>query len=514
MRLSRGFYSWNLKYVERIVSQNPQILSQCSTITSGSGYGNGYGNKYGCDNSGGGRRGSPTLQKACDMDRTSVSVNLIQLLIEEGIKQNIGGPEGRGGLVYSSSTYSELSPLQILVKRGSLEVLEFLVSHSLLLPVDVTDFHLLHLAATYGHVDIVSFLVDLNSDAVITPDKNGSLPIHCTCSTEHHNQQHGDDDMSTTSSTTAYTEAADYQDICTIRGFLLQEGIRRDISCLFVRGIDIMNQHHYHYHHQYHHQHHGSFQREDQDHNSSNWNVLDWFASEAENDADLDMDMHMDIEEEGTQFYAQATPATDEDTVTTHVVDQYWDDIANIIHRLEKEENIEIPILHEAIMHRASRYQIKSIIDRILNVQGGEKNKQKQQQDDEEESLAAPNHEYRQRLPIHLAAERGIKWSEGMEDIVEVDKAAVRDIDKVTGLFPFALAAASTAITSIDSTSAAPASFTEDNITRTRRTSNTSKNTIANKNISVGVSDATSNCDLSSIYELLQLHLDPLCDRG
>ena len=45
------------------------------------------------------------------------------------------------------------------------------------------------------------------------------------------------------------------------------------------------------------------------------------------------------------------------------------------------------------------------------------------------------------RLPIHVAANIGLKWSCGMEDIVEANMVGLDTQDPLTGLYPFMLAA-------------------------------------------------------------------------
>jgi hypothetical protein len=46
------------------------------------------------------------------------------------------------------------------------------------------------------------------------------------------------------------------------------------------------------------------------------------------------------------------------------------------------------------------------------------------------------------RLPIHIVSEHGLTWNDGMKYIVGANLAATRCVDEVTGLYPFALAAA------------------------------------------------------------------------
>ena len=45
------------------------------------------------------------------------------------------------------------------------------------------------------------------------------------------------------------------------------------------------------------------------------------------------------------------------------------------------------------------------------------------------------------RLPIHIAAESGLGWDEGMKDIAQASFTSIDCIDMVSGLMPFALAA-------------------------------------------------------------------------
>ena len=153
VRLSRGFYKWNIQDVMNTVTQHPEVLTKCGKTLA--------------------------LQKACDMDRNIVSIELIRLLIEEGCRQNFGE---RGGLRTSSHKYGS-APLQVLVKRGSLRVLKFLseANPPLLCKEDVSSFNLLHFAAGHGHVDVVRFLMQLDPDSIYSRDQDGALPIHVTC---------------------------------------------------------------------------------------------------------------------------------------------------------------------------------------------------------------------------------------------------------------------------------------------------------------------------------------------
>lgn len=152
-RLSRGLFAWNVNEVMRTVSEDPKVLSNCG--------------------------GTLALQKACDMDRNAVSFELIQLLIEEGCRQNFGE---RGGLRSSPRSSYGSAPLQMLVKRGSLEVLKHLSESQppLLCKEDVSTYELLHFATSHGHLDVVQFLIALDPSSVYSRDHQGALPIHMT----------------------------------------------------------------------------------------------------------------------------------------------------------------------------------------------------------------------------------------------------------------------------------------------------------------------------------------------
>merc|ERR1712038_1258204 len=47
------------------------------------------------------------------------------------------------------------------------------------------------------------------------------------------------------------------------------------------------------------------------------------------------------------------------------------------------------------------------------------------------------------RLPIHSAAEVGLRWNDEMKDIVDANIFAASEVDPTTGLYPFLLAACS-----------------------------------------------------------------------
>ncbi len=151
-RLSRGLFAWNVNEVMKTVSEDPKVLSNCGRTLA--------------------------LQKACDMDRNSVSLELIRLLIEEGSRQNFGE---RGGLSLPRNDYGS-APLQMLVKRGSLRVLKHLSESQppLLCKEDVCAYELLHFATSHGHLDVVQFLLALDPDSVYSRDHQGALPIHMT----------------------------------------------------------------------------------------------------------------------------------------------------------------------------------------------------------------------------------------------------------------------------------------------------------------------------------------------
>ena len=45
------------------------------------------------------------------------------------------------------------------------------------------------------------------------------------------------------------------------------------------------------------------------------------------------------------------------------------------------------------------------------------------------------------RLPLHVAIDKGLYWEGGIKEIAEANYDAISEIDEVTGLYPFMLAA-------------------------------------------------------------------------
>ena len=343
IRLSRGFYEWNVNEVMRTVTENPKVLSNCGKTLA--------------------------LQRACDMDRNIVSVELIRLLIEEGSRQNFGP---RGGLrsrtmrnVYAHQSGSSagpqtetdlaaLTPLQVLVKRGSLQVLKFLseAEPPLLCKEDVSACNLLHFAAGYGHVDVLKFLMSLDPEAAYKRNQNGALPIHLTC-----------------------TSRMDFRVMHKVREILLEDYTHRN---------HLDNQHSTM----------TNATTEELNHDEDAINILEWFFP-----------------------HVQVHSSKD-------VIANYVEDVAKIMN----SHNVSIPLLCAAIRVGAPHSHLKCIIDLVHN-----------------SATVREQSNKSHRLPIHLAVERGMKWHQGLKDIIDAYPSAVYEADPKTGLYPFALAAATSA---------------------------------------------------------------------
>lgn len=358
IRLSRGFYEWNVNEVMKTVTKNPKVLSNCGKTLA--------------------------LQRACDMDRNIVSVELISLLIEEGSRQNFGP---RGGLrsrasrsvnahqsgssmaALSVPDHTSLTPLQVLVKRGSLQVLKFLseAKPPLLCKEDVSASNLLHFAAGHGHVDVLKYLMSLDPEAAYKRDQSGALPIHLTC-----------------------TSRKEFHVMHEVREILLGDYIDRD---------HLDNQHQYN-------------ANLANSKNTSNSTTVDNAAEELNHDEDA-----INILE---WFFPHVQPHS-----SKGVIAKYVEDVAQIMNN----HNVSIPLLCAAIRVGASHPHLKCIIDLVHNSATVR-----------EQSIKS------NRLPIHLAVERGVKWHQGLKDIIDAYPAAIYEADPKTGLYPAALAAASSVV--------------------------------------------------------------------
>ena len=56
-------------------------------------------------------------------------------------------------------------------------------------------------------------------------------------------------------------------------------------------------------------------------------------------------------------------------------------------------------------------------------------------------SVSSSTRDLRKRLPLHRSADIGLRWMDGMREILKANYLALREVDAVTGLYPFMLAA-------------------------------------------------------------------------
>jgi hypothetical protein len=110
------------------------------------------------------------------------SSTFVPMLAMEGLKQGVGGPNGRGGLLLNTST--DEKPLKSMARNGSLDTMKALKNSepSLLKGTDVSDHVLLHIAAKNGqNLDMVKMFIKLNPLALYKKSSSGNLPLHSSC---------------------------------------------------------------------------------------------------------------------------------------------------------------------------------------------------------------------------------------------------------------------------------------------------------------------------------------------
>jgi ankyrin repeat protein len=157
------------------------------------------------------------------------NVKVLQYLLEEGINHNVGGTQGRGGLLLQDDDgvtalevfflHNRLSPFNFLAMvqyfiHADMNVQDQHQSNNsqrehhskyirgrqgkttkgsmcstvspLLVRNDVQRFHLLHkVVRMSGNLDVIRLLMDLDPEAVCQPDSYGDLPLHLIRLTGH-----------------------------------------------------------------------------------------------------------------------------------------------------------------------------------------------------------------------------------------------------------------------------------------------------------------------------------------
>lgn len=281
--------------------------------------------------------GCIVLHTVCN--RQPKNIQLIKLLIEEGLKQNVGGGRNvRGGLVLKDSY--ERTPLNALVSNNAINTLRYFqqTDPPLFIPSDVIDSQLFNSVYSNFHTDMVRYLIRFNPTclAQVHDAFDGNTLINYMC-----------------------IRLADTGFLLRVIPIFIEEGIRQQvggeygIGGLFVEHLgltaaDLLV-----------------------DRRGLSWNVFTPIIQGAIGNA---------------------------------------------------------PILHGAIIARKVSISYTNHIRAICNNIGN----------------AASRRDSKGRLPIHIAAEKGLRWKDDMmEDIVKTNFNAVRERDPVTGLPIYALAAAS-----------------------------------------------------------------------
>lgn len=122
------------------------------------------------------------LHHVCKSEETHM--DLIRIVIESGIKYNVGGKKGRGGLVVPNSKNEY--PLQLICTRNNKsnnQLLKYLIERKpkLVLKRDFKNLNLLHSVANGGKVNVAKQILKACPESISFIDQNGRLPIHIAC---------------------------------------------------------------------------------------------------------------------------------------------------------------------------------------------------------------------------------------------------------------------------------------------------------------------------------------------
>ena len=157
--------------------------------------------------------GSLPLHAAIKCTQSPYRTQMVQLIIERGIEQNVGGVNGRGGLLIRQSKDKRTGLCLLVVGDDKTDILRYLTQRKvtmtisrtvessspsqqqqyqqpLLSPQDIIDYQLLHRAAGdpflfQDRITTIQFLINLCPQALASRNDDGDLPIHHIC------RQHG-----------------------------------------------------------------------------------------------------------------------------------------------------------------------------------------------------------------------------------------------------------------------------------------------------------------------------------
>mmetsp|Transcript_375 Transcript_375/g.539 ORF Transcript_375/g.539 Transcript_375/m.539 type:complete len:377 (-) Transcript_375:278-1408(-) len=279
----------------------------------------------------------------CTGDNDMISqldkIAMIKLLAQEGIRCNVSGTEGRGGLAMNlrenDTDEAPITTFHIVTGKNDVDTLRSMAEMNppLLHPEDVEKFYLLHLASSCGHLEATEFFLQLNPHALMKENNDGNCPIHI----------------------------AAMKGNMEVFRLLLETGRRLNFGGEIGTG--------------------GLFVKRGSNDDRAHLTALDFLTIQSP---------------------------------------QEWDSFAPYL----RQYFAGLPLLQRAVRtgHTLSIWgEIVSLISHFD---------------------CAFIRDDRNRLPIMVAAECGLKWNNGMKEIIESNFIALKEQDEETNLPPFALAAA------------------------------------------------------------------------
>jgi len=116
--------------------------------------------------------------------RSNAPNDIIELMITNGLEQNVGGKNARAGLLKANKT--EERPLQLIISRkctSNGKVLKFLQTFKpkLIQKKDIKELKLMHKVASGGRPAVARALLKLVPKSIAIQDDDGNLPLHIAC---------------------------------------------------------------------------------------------------------------------------------------------------------------------------------------------------------------------------------------------------------------------------------------------------------------------------------------------
>ena len=354
--------------------------------------------------------GKLPIHVACERGSSS----MVQLLLQRGLEVNLGGPNGAGGLFYSQRRPQPPSPFQsetgihlaCLNSNMTRESISQLLDAANITEDEIQRWGLLHLTARGGNVHVASVLVDRCPQYLMQEDSYG--PIHWAC----------------------------YNTQPSMLRFLLQKGVKYQYNFLLNRTpLHILLE---------------KFGKkeersselfltdttvENEDETDKIWECIEaCLETTLSNGQTLDLDSSKLYSKKdtprNTHINAMLLQHEAIRILPLHILELAIKRFGSTYHLLSSSDLIGETSLHVVADVQQYKYgNWEKVIQCLLDLDG------------KCGRSSAQIFDKKGQLPLHMAIKNGLKFTNGLSDIVGAYPISLDVTDELTGLYPFMLAA-------------------------------------------------------------------------